>query len=887
MTRFLCRAPFLAVLLASAVLARAGVSYDESAVFSFDTRDYLTGLAGESVVFTFDTRAVDGLQGAAVSGSFFLDTRTQALSALAITGPTGVVPRGQASYHSFITYSDGRQEDVSASAKWSLGGTVPGGTVVLGGNLRAGNPGTPATVELRASYQTANGRKEGAIPVVIGDQFSVALGLLLHSLGGNSYRVDLRAYPSGGAAPISYTWDTNADGVYGDLTGLSPSFTVLADGATHRVAVRATDALNRTATFEAKFPMDKPTAAGQPVKYAPASTIGVSAFLDGSGQPFQFDLARVGNGLIVITHGADDDGKATWIRELVAAIEARIPAAQRPNILVYDWSADASPVWTLGDLVNVPSEVADSYDITKTIASQLPKYKKYEEFFNQQVLKGTTKLADALADKGFVRFANGIRQLDPLAVIDDYSTLADGANFVGDFYIAQAHAQILAASLETEALALPQRVDFSKKIHFIGDGEGGWLLAEAAVLLKDRLHYVDRVTTLDSTLLLKYHFEELADPGYFERVISSAPGDFAWPLYYLPPASSHRSAEDVRSNAFLYLTSGLPWFHHERARKWYRDSATPTAELATTGFYNSPFVGGPNIPKSGGAGVAKAGLKFTSASGPPPATSLLDGFTTFGAVSESSGTYTVTENADAGIYRNLTLPAAATTLRFQFRFSGTTDRDALGVRFGQRPECYLGLDTQLSRGGFHRASVLIEAYAGKTDDLVFTLVSRGQSGAIVEIKEIEIIEPEDPDGDGLTNAQELAVGSNPHLADSDWDGLSDAFEVNVSHTNPALADSDGDGQSDFAELAAGTNPMNSHSVFAVTEFSRAGGGFLLRWSALSGKTYRILRSTTVDFASFDVIASGIAGVAPTTTYNDTTISTVTTPAAFYRIEAEE
>ena len=91
---------------------------------------------------------------------------------------------------------------------------------------------------------------------------------------------------------------------------------------------------------------------------------------------------------------------------------------------------------------------------------------------------------------------------------------------------------------------------------------------------------------------------------------------------------------------------------------------------------------------------------------------------------------------------------------------------------------------------------------------------------------------------------------------------------------------------DLAELLAGTNPMGSHSVFTVTEFARAGGGFLLRWSAVAGKTYRILRSGTVGFASFDVIASGLAGVAPVTTYNDTTISTVTTAQAFYRIEAE-
>ena len=75
MTHFFRHTLFPAVLLASAVLACAGVSYDESPTFSFDTRDYLAGLAAESAVFTFGTRAVDGLQGAAVSGGFAFDPR--------------------------------------------------------------------------------------------------------------------------------------------------------------------------------------------------------------------------------------------------------------------------------------------------------------------------------------------------------------------------------------------------------------------------------------------------------------------------------------------------------------------------------------------------------------------------------------------------------------------------------------------------------------------------------------------------------------------------------------------------------------------------------------------------------------------------------------------
>lgn len=46
----------------------------------------------------------------------------------------------------------------------------------------------------------------------------------------------------------------------------------------------------------------------------------------------------------------------------------------------------------------------------------------------------------------------------------------------------------------------------------------------------------------------------------------------------------------------------------------------------------------------------------------------------------------------------------------------------------------------------------------------------------------------DFDDDGLDNATELASGSSPWFADTDGDGLSDAYEVTVLDSNPAVAD---------------------------------------------------------------------------------------------------
>ncbi len=58
----------------------------------------------------------------------------------------------------------------------------------------------------------------------------------------------------------------------------------------------------------------------------------------------------------------------------------------------------------------------------------------------------------------------------------------------------------------------------------------------------------------------------------------------------------------------------------------------------------------------------------------------------------------------------------------------------------------------------------------------------------------------DPDGDGLTNAEEKQLGTNPKVADTDGDGLNDGDEVHKYKTNPLKADSDGDGLNDGEEV---------------------------------------------------------------------------------------
>jgi Tol biopolymer transport system component len=66
---------------------------------------------------------------------------------------------------------------------------------------------------------------------------------------------------------------------------------------------------------------------------------------------------------------------------------------------------------------------------------------------------------------------------------------------------------------------------------------------------------------------------------------------------------------------------------------------------------------------------------------------------------------------------------------------------------------------------------------------------------------------QDTDGDGLTDADEADLGTDPARADTDGDGVSDGAEV-LAGTDPNSPDSDGDGLPDRGEAAAHTLPNN-------------------------------------------------------------------------------
>jgi hypothetical protein len=67
----------------------------------------------------------------------------------------------------------------------------------------------------------------------------------------------------------------------------------------------------------------------------------------------------------------------------------------------------------------------------------------------------------------------------------------------------------------------------------------------------------------------------------------------------------------------------------------------------------------------------------------------------------------------------------------------------------------------------------------------------------------------DSDGDGLSNAQEGVIGTDPFNSDTDGDGLSDGQEVLIYGTNPLNIDTDMDGFGDGQEvLVLLSDPLN-------------------------------------------------------------------------------
>lgn len=126
-----------------------------------------------------------------------------------------------------------------------------------------------------------------------------------------------------------------------------------------------------------------------------------------------------------------------------------------------------------------------------------------------------------------------------------------------------------------------------------------------------------------------------------------------------------------------------------------------------------------------------------------------------------------------------------------------------------------GLVTAVSRG----IAVITARNEGVVTTIVINVITPLDSDADGMPDDWETangLKPNDPsdatqdlDRDGLTNLEEYQHGTNPQVADTDGDGLSDGDEAKKYQTDPLKSDTDGDGLLDGFEVKIGTNPLET------------------------------------------------------------------------------
>ncbi len=141
---------------------------------------------------------------------------------------------------------------------------------------------------------------------------------------------------------------------------------------------------------------------------------------------------------------------------------------------------------------------------------------------------------------------------------------------------------------------------------------------------------------------------------------------------------------------------------------------------------------------------------------------------------------------------------------------------------------------------------------------------------------------DDIDNDGLPDEWETQYFSGTSAqdanGDADGDGLDNAFELKLG-TNPSVLDSDNDGFSDFAEMHMGTNPLDAASNPTVGVSSIFTAAEML-FTTESGKTYQLQRINDFGTGTWTNVGEPVQGNGGLLQHF---ISTRNTERGFYRV----
>ena len=174
------------------------------------------------------------------------------------------------------------------------------------------------------------------------------------------------------------------------------------------------------------------------------------------------------------------------------------------------------------------------------------------------------------------------------------------------------------------------------------------------------------------------------------------------------------------------------------------------------------------------------------------------------------------------------------------------------------------------------SNTLIFKHIELSDAASYTVVVTNPIGSVVSDAAMLNVLP-DSDGDGLTDANEISVyHTDPNKMDTDGDGIDDYTEIQNYGTDPNKADTDGDGFTDLYEIQTGKSPLNAADKPALIAEARTAIEF--SFSSSLGKTYRIEGS--VDLKTWSTVEDQIAGIGSKITRF---YSTRDNPVRFFRV----